>query len=150
MILFKFIIFILFITFTNCSAQQNVKQNLYLFFNENSNNGMSKEARIQKEVIKNGRIMYPKYDYDIYTYLNEKRKSRYRLATINKSVYSVKDSIFVKKYSKTFDQVKHLENLYYDTRDTKRFPFNKVFIVEYISPNKYKVIQVDSYMGSDY
>lgn len=59
------------------------------------------------------------------------------------------DEHFVKTKVKRMEQVAKLSNMFYDTTNAKEFPFRKVFIVEPISPNKYSVRQVVTYIGSD-
>lgn len=132
-------------------VQQATKPNLYILFKENNDAGMSKQVRKdEKAVIKNGRTISQKYDYDLYTYVDSKSSSRYKLATIDKNNFFIANTSFAKKHAVTFDQIKANKNIYYDSRDFKRFPYKRIFIVEYLKNNQYKVIQVDSYMGSDY
>jgi hypothetical protein len=149
MISFRYIILFILLTGCNtCLAQ--IKPELYLFFKEDTSNGMSKQQRKNdNQVVKNGKIISGKYDYDIYIFLDKAISFSLKLATIDKKNYCIKDSLFVKKYAKSYKQLKANKNIYYDTRD-KKFPYKKVFIVEYINQNQYKIIQVDAYMGSDY
>lgn len=134
----------------NISLAQN-KPILYLFFKERISDGMSKQHRKNdNSVKKNGKTISEKYDYDIYTYSDENNSFRYRLATDDKNRYSVKDQAFFMKNGITYDKLKKNKNIYYDSSDLKNFPYAKVFILEYVSQNKYKLIQVGTYLGSDY
>lgn len=149
MIRFRHIIlFILLIGYNTSSAQK--KTELYLLFKKDDNDMMSKQQRkSNNQVIKKGKIISGKYDYDVYIFLDKATSFSLKLATNDKTTFCIKDSSFVKKHAKSYEQVKTNKNIYYDSRD-KNFPYEKVFVVEYINQNQYKVIQVDTYIGSDY
>lgn len=149
MIRFRYIIlFILLIGYGTSSAQK--KTDLYLLFKKVNNGIMSKQQRkSDNQVVKKGKIISRKYDYDVYMFLDKATQFSLKLATTDKKTLCIKDSSFVKKHAKSYEQVKTNKNIYYDSRD-KKFPYEKVFVVEYINQNQYKAIQVDTYMGSDY
>ena len=132
-------------------GQTKVKPDLYIFFQENLEKGMYKITRKSEAQIRpKKKINIPEYEYDIYTYQytlqDTTRRRRYKLQTLSKSNYCIRDSSFMKRNVKQFEVLK---NIYYDIFDHKNFPFSRVFIVEYISANQYKVIQVSTYLGSD-
>ncbi|MGB4776449.1 MAG: hypothetical protein WBP45_14830 [Daejeonella sp.] len=112
---------------------------------------MHKYTFEQSEVIKKNKKYIPKTIYDVYGYqLGESReKDRYKFTTINRDNYCMRDSNFVRKNAKQFKSVKDIKGFFYDSTDYKRFPFKCVFIVEYIDVNRYKVVQVNTYIGSD-
>ncbi len=151
--IYKFIILSgLLLGFNTCLGQKKVKPDLYIFFKENPLKGMYKTTYKDSAVIRpDKKINRPAYEYDIYTYTyvlqDTTRKRRYKLETISKDNYCVRDSNFMKKNTKQFDVLK---NIRYDIFDYKRFPYKRVFIVEYLSTNQYKVIEVSTYLGSDY
>lgn len=143
---------ILLVNFKSSSGQKKVKPDLYINFEENPGKGMYKITRKSSAVLRpDKKINTPEYEYDIYTYQyalqDTTRKRRYKLQTLSKSTYCVRDSGFMKRNAKPFEVLNKIE---YDIFDTKRFPYKRVFIVEYLSPNQYKVIQVSTYLGSDY
>lgn len=142
------ILFILLIGYNTSSAQK--KTDLYLLFKKDNNGIMSKQERkSDNQVVKKGKIISGKYNYDVYIFLDKATQFSLKLATIDKKTYCIKDSSFVKKHAKSYEQVKTNKNIYYDSRD-KKFPYEKVFVVDYINKNQYKDIQVNTYMGSDY
>jgi hypothetical protein len=135
------------------SGQTKIKPSLYLFFEENPAKGMFKENRKIEALIRpEKKINRSAYEYDIYTYRFSRdtpREYRYKLVTINKENYCIRDSTFIKNV-KQFNDVKNIKGFSYDTSDYKRFPYKKVFIVEKFATNQYKVIEVSTYIGSDY
>ena len=143
---FKKIILLLLLTLcslTSCFAQKDKKPDLYLYFKDGEKN-MSKVRRDAG----NNDI------YDLFWYREVTIKpgltGRVIFMTVDhpdKIFY--KDEAFVKSKVKTIEQISKLPNMYYDTSNEKAFPFRKVFIVEPISPNKYSVRQVVTYIGSD-
>lgn len=135
-------------------GQRNIKPDLYLFVEESHEKGMFKETRKNEAFIRPDKnINRPEYEYDIYTYVfiskNTTRQYKYKLVTINKNNYCIRDRTFIKNV-KQFNNVKNIPGFSYDTSDYKRFPFKKVFIVEKFAANQYKVIEVSTYIGSDY
>lgn len=141
------------LSFNTSFGQKKIKSDLYLFFEENPSKGMFKESRKVEAIIRpEKKINRPEYEYDIYGYqLGAIRESdRYKFATININNYCIRDSNFVKKNTKEFNDIKNTKGFFYDTSDYKRFPYKRVFIVECLSANQYKVIQVSTYLGSDY
>ena len=136
---------------SSCHAQHKAKPDLYLYFKPDSLIYKINQKRTE-DIIRKGKVVSPKYDYDVYTwqYLSDYNiRRRFKLMTIDKSNYYLKDSVFVKKNAKTFEQIKNNSSIFYDSTDTKRFPFRKIFIAEYIATNQYKIVQVQTYMGSD-
>ncbi len=130
------------------------KPTLYLFFEENTVKGMYKITRKDEAFIRPDKnINRPEYEYDIYDYeyslQDTTRKYTCKLVTVNKNNYCIRDSTFIKNV-KQFNDVKNIKGFSYDTSDYKRFPFKKVFIVEKFATNQYKVIEVSTYIGSDY
>lgn len=152
MTLYNYTILIVFsLTFSNSLAQTKKKPDLYLFFKEDLNTGMIKQERTDEHAtLKNGKIISSKRDYSIYTFRDKSNSSHYKLSTINKSVFCIKDGLFAKKHAISYLEISTNKNIYYDSRDSRNFPYEKVFVVEYINENEYKVIQVHTYMGSDY
>ncbi|MCZ4245077.1 hypothetical protein [Pedobacter punctiformis] len=136
---------------SSCIAQQKQKSDLYLYFKPDSLTYKTTQKE-NTDIVRKGKVFSAKYDYDIYTwqYFTEGNiRHRYRLMTINKPEFSFKDSTFVKNKAMTFAQIKSNKSIYFDSTDSKRFPFRKVFVVEYISSNKYKLVEVKTYIGSD-
>jgi hypothetical protein len=151
-LLFAALLFGLLLSFNSSFGQTKIKPTLYLFFEENAAKGMYKITRKVSGVIRpDKKINRPEYGYDIYGYqLGADRESdRYKFATMNINNYCIRDSNFVKKNIKEFDAIKNTKGFFYDT-SYKGFPYKRVFIIEYISANQYKVIQVSTYLGSDY
>ncbi|WP_340380837.1 hypothetical protein [Daejeonella sp.] len=96
----------------------------------------------------------PAYNYDVYYYRGLPAKSgpkkEFAFATIDKTYYYIADSTFLLHSTKKIDEVLNIEGIGYDTSDTKRYPFKKVFIVEFLAENKYKVIQVNTFIGTEF
>jgi hypothetical protein len=133
-------------------GQTKVKPDLYIIFQENHSKGIFKESRKDGALIRLEKKKYiPEYEYDIYGYqLGADRESdRYKFVTMNINNYCIRDSNFVRKNAKEFDAIKNTKGFFYDT-SYKAFPYKRVFIVEYISANQYTVIQVSTYLGTDY
>lgn len=148
--IYKINIILLLLAVNSNLVQKRTKPDLYILFKED-NIVMSKQVRkSEKPVVKNGKIISDRFDYDIYTYSDSSNSQRYRLATINKNDYWITTTSFVKRNGVKFSQIKNIKNIHYDTTDFKKFPYRKVFVVEYLKNNQYKVIQVNTYMGSDY
>ena len=136
---------------TLCSAQKKSKADLYLVFKKETTDVMSKQQRKNSSaVVRNGKTISTAYDYDTYTFVDKKYSRHFKVATINKNKFSIKTAAFVIKNGTTFEQLKDNEKIYFDSTDSKRFPYRKVFVVEELDKNRYKVIQVNTYMGSDY
>ncbi|MFM6954435.1 MAG: hypothetical protein ACKOWL_05565 [Sphingobacteriaceae bacterium] len=133
-------------------GQKNIKPDLYLLFKENIAKGMFKESRKDEALIRPEKKKYiPEYKYVIYGYQlgADREGDRYKFATMNINNYCIRDSNFVKKNVKEFDAIKNIKGFFYDT-SYKEFPYKRVFIVDYINANQYKVIEVSTYLGSDY
>jgi len=132
-------------------SQSKVKVDLYLFFESDSNT--LKFERKQTPTYLNGQYFPDGYDiYAVKTISDDKKKMILTLlfATINKDRYRVTDSIELKtKKVIPFKNVFQLKGIRNDTSDKKNFPYAKVFIVEKLSANQFKIIQVHSYIGSD-
>ncbi|WP_139298379.1 hypothetical protein [Pedobacter hartonius] len=117
---------------------------IYLYFQDDDGKSMSKVTRnaVKTDV------------YTIYWYLHIKQDKdhirRYAFCPIDESTFEYKDEKFVKTMVTTIDKVKNIPCFGYDTTDKKRFPFSKIYIVEYIKPDQYKMVEVNSYIGSDY
>ena len=153
-LLFPALLFGLLLNFNNSFGQTKIKPTLYLFFEENAAKGMYKITRKVSGVIRpDKKINRPEYEYDIYDYeyslQDTTRKYTCKLVTVNKDNYCIRDSSFIKNV-KQFNDVKNIKSFSYDTSDYKRFPFKKVFIVEKFATNQYKIIEVSTYIGSDY
>jgi hypothetical protein len=150
--LFAALLFGLLLSFSSSFGQTKIKPTLYLFFEENAAKGMYKITRKSEAIIRpKKKINIPEYEYDIYTYQytlqDTTRRRRYKLQSLNKNNYCIRDSSFMKRNVKKFEVLK---NIHYDIFDHKNFPYSRVFIVEYISANQFKVIQVSTYLGTDY
>lgn len=136
---------------SSCYAQQKAKSDLYLYFKPDSLS-YKMNYKQAKDITRKGKVVSPRYDYDVYTwqyFSDSKIRQRYKLITVNKGNYSFRDSAFVKTKAKTFKQMRKNKAIFYDSSDAKRFLFRNIFIVEYTSPNKYKIVQVQSYIGSN-
>ena len=130
-------------TLTRCFAQSIEKPVLYLYFKD----GEHKMSKVRRDA--------GEHDiYDLFSYREVPIKpgligtvSFMTLDDPDKVLYQ--DEHFVKTKVKRMEQVAKLSNMFYDTTNAKAFPFRKVFIVEPISPNKYSMRQVVTYIGSD-
>ena len=118
---------------------QTQKPDLYLFFKADSAKRMYK---IPFNIGKGKPVIYDLVDETRRPIVN----FAYVPIDVRKSYFV--DSTFVKRRTRTLDQVKGDSNFLRDTRD-REYPYRRVFIVEFISPNRFEVIQVDSYIGSE-
>ena len=141
----KVILLLLFTLYslTSCFAQKNNKSDLYLYFK----GGEKNMSKIRRDAGDND-------IYDLFWY----REVMIRPGVTERVIFrtldhpdkiSYQDEDFVKSKVKTIEQVSKLAGMFFDTTNEKAFPFRKVFIVEPISPNKYSVRQVVTYIGSD-
>ncbi|MGE6220674.1 hypothetical protein ACQKCH_12675 [Nubsella zeaxanthinifaciens] len=110
----------------------------------------SKQQRKNNSVVKDGRTISRAYDYDIYTFKDTEHSRYLKLATINKDIFFIKNATFVKRNGILFEKIKGNDNIYFDSTDAKNFPYRRIFVVEALDKDKFKVIQVNTYIGSDY
>jgi hypothetical protein len=125
-----------------CYSQTKQKKDVYLYFKEDRAHGIHKEHR------RDGND-----EYSIYWYRIPKDTGRknhiYAYSPINAEKYTYANNSIIKSV-KTIFELDDISEFGYDTRDQKRFPFKRVFIVEDLGTNQHKIIQVNTYMGSDY
>ena len=132
-------------------AQKPIKKDLYLYFTPDSPN--YKYTRSQNPVTLHG-IPYPDAA-DIYStkYLSEDGTYWIRnsyFVTINKNRYRVTDSLEFKALKPVpYQNLPNIKDVGIDTSDKLNFPFRNVYVIEKLSPNQFKVVQVSTYIGSD-
>jgi len=149
----KIILFIALIALSSGLAfgQSKEKPSLYLFFESDSNS--LKVERKQTPTYSNGEYLPDRYDVYGFKTIDKERNIvivNLPFATINKYRYRVTDSVEVK--GKTIIPLKNvlrLRDVHYDILEKRHFPYSKIFIVEKLSANQFKIIQVHSYIGSD-
>jgi hypothetical protein len=132
---------------SSCYSQTKIKPDLYLYFKEDT----SKHIYKVFEILKAHNNKEEKVD--VFCYNLDERKDGKRLVLayipINSQIFNYRDESFLQSSVKKIEQIKDIDALKYGIAE-KGFPFKKVYIVEYMSPNKYKVTQVTSYIGSNY
>jgi len=121
---------------------QTQKPDLYLLFKADS------AKKMYKIPFDSGDTRLVAYDFVVP--LADGRKAHYAYTPLNMQDFIWVDSNFVKRHAKTFGQVKANPNLGYDSQDQKRYPYKRVFILEFWRPNRFKLIEVTSYIGSEH
>ncbi len=148
------IVFLLTMTVGSTFGQSKVKKNLYLYFKADSARRSFKETIKNEGYTRRGKIYLP-VEYEVYgiIYISEDKKTEHlkrMFVNLNKNVYCVIDSNILKsKKMVPYKDLRNIKGIYEDVSDKKRFPYGKVFIVEEIERNQYKVVEVQSYIGSD-
>ena len=141
---------LLFISFSTC-AQNKIKHDLYLYFSPDSNS--YKLIRKQNASIINNQYFPDEVDVYGLKFISENGTNIiYKLffSTTNKNRYSVTDSLGLKgKKIVPFKNLPLTKGIQFDSTDKKNFPYAKVFIIEKIAKEQFKIIQVQSYIGSD-
>jgi len=134
-------------------GQSKIKKDLYLYFEADSAKSL-KETRLIEGYTRRGKVQLP-VEYEIYEikYISEDKKTEHlkkMFVNLNKNVYCVIDSNILKsKKAVPYKDLRSIKGIYEDVSDKKRFPYRKLFIVEQIEKNQYKVVEVQSYIGSD-
>ena len=137
--------------FSKSLAQKPGKADLYFLFKPDSSSYIFKTHIKENAVIRKGKRGSPSQDYDIYHYgyTIPDKKQRIKLmlfATVDRNNFTVKDSTFFLIHR--LREYKHLENiegLISDDWNPLKIPFNKVYVVEKIGENQFKLIQVTMY-----
>lgn len=129
-------------------GQQLKKPNLYLYFDASDTSLYFKNHRQTTYRKHNKEIPY---QYTVYTFILKKENRRY-VEFVNDHLenFKIVDSIFVKKYSVEMSKIKNVLNLSFDTYSPKKFLYRKAFIIEPISPNKYKLFEVRTMLNSNW
>ncbi len=150
MIKIKIFTIILFASFSGYS-QSNKKRDLYLLFKPDST--CFKWERKQTPSYINNQYFPDRYDvYGVKTINNTRKRETLTLlfSTINKNRYRITDSVEMKKRTIIpYKDVLQVKGIHFDTSDQTHFPYTNVFIVEQLDLNQFKIIQVQSYIGSD-
>lgn len=140
------LVLLLSVTFSIVSAQTKANNNLYLLFD-----GDYKVTRSQLSTTINKQ--YFPDEFDIYGQESIDGKSkilRLYFSTINKYRHHVTDSLEMKNLKLfPFHKVASIKNIHFDSDDKRNFPFAKIYMVEKLTPNQFKIIEVRSYIGSD-
>jgi hypothetical protein len=150
MSVYKFMILLICLSFIigGCYSQTKQKKDVYLYFKED----LSKHIYKGFANLKATNEDKEEKRYDVYWYkLTNKKNGRpliFAYVPVNMHKFEYKDESFVKSSVKTIEQLQDIDSFGYDTRDEKRFPFKKVYIVEYVAHNMYKVIQVETHLSS--
>lgn len=135
------------LTCLDCYAQVKSKKDVYIMFRQDSSNGTHKE-----HVLLRPDNHLPEEKYEIYWYKVKSKKSgrdqTFAYVPIAMKKYIIKNEDFLKRSVSSIDELQMIDAFGYDSRDQKRFPYQRVFIVDYLSPDHYKVIQVNTYLGS--
>lgn len=137
--------------FNSCYAQKKIKPDLYLYFQTDTSKRIYKTSIESKAIISNNKIESSGYNYDIYHYsyisVDGKTKWIYQLfSTVNHNKYCVVDnSVFRKHKILPYNKLEKIRGLISDQWDNKNFDYSKVFIIEKISENQFKIVQVQLY-----
>lgn len=136
-------------------SQAIPKKDLYLFFQENSERTIFKQTRSDTALYnRTTKLRSPAYNYDIYAYTNliDKKGIKRVLAFSpqDKNQYFISDTTFVAFAAKKIDEIINISGIFFPVDDKRYFPFNRVYIVEYLSENKFKIIEVDTFIGQDF
>lgn len=148
------IIFLLTLASGSVFGQNKAKKDLYLYFEADSAGQSIKETRLNEGYSRRGKVYLP-VEYETYgiKYISDDKKNElYDILFLNpnKNVYCVIDSNILKsKKAVPYKNLKSIKGIYEEVSDKKRFPYRKLFIVEQIDKNQYKVAEVQSYIGSD-
>ncbi|WP_449439586.1 hypothetical protein [Pedobacter steynii] len=147
------IVFLLTMTVGSTFGQTKVKKDLYLYFEADSAKSL-KQTRLNEGYTRRGKVYLPvEYEtYGIKYISNDKESEIYDILFLNpnKNVYCVIDSNILKsKKVVPYKDLRGIKGIYEEVSDKKRFPYRKLFIVEQIEKNQYKVVEVQSYIGSD-
>ncbi|CAM4425410.1 hypothetical protein SAMN06265348_12145 [Pedobacter westerhofensis] len=129
-------------------SQQLKKSTLYLYFDSSNTSLYYKERDESTIKLKGKRVPYICEVYH-FKILSENVKW---VAFVNDNLdnYKIVDSLFLKKYAVAINDIKNVSKIRLDTYDKKRFPYNKVYIVELSSLNKYKLFEVRTNLDSNY
>ncbi|WP_443939817.1 hypothetical protein [Pedobacter sp. MW01-1-1] len=143
------------LSFTSAFAQKKIKPDLYLMFQIDSSKRIYKINVKSVASAKLDNKPIPEKDYDIYTYsyisYDGKTERIYKLfSSIDKHNYRITDSSFFKK-QKVFPyrNLEKIKGLISEEWDAKNFAFDKVFLLEKIAENKFKIVQVELYFPFD-
>lgn len=130
-------------------SQNTVKPDLYLYFQTDTAIGNFKTHIKSNPVIKNNKIVSPAIEADIFHYrvLTTNKEYNYSLfATLDNNNFCVSDStLFKKKKILPYKDLEKIKGLIADQWDKKVIAFKKVFIVQKIANNQFKVNEVQLY-----
>ncbi len=130
-------------------SQNTVKPDLYLYFQTDTAIGNFKTHIKSNPVIRNNKIVSPAIDEDIFHYrvLTTNKEYNYSLfATLDNNNFCVSDStLFKKKKILPYKDLEKIKGLIADQWDKKVIAFKKVFIVQKITNNQFKVNEVQLY-----
>ena len=147
---YKLLLLLVFVinNITKSYCQHKPKSDTYLYFKEDTLRQILKQRNFTTD--RNNH----KYGYDVYVFkINTRTGNKdhlYAYTPLDSNKYIYVNKKFIQSSIKTIDELDKIEAFGYDTTDQRRFPFKRVFIVEFISNNKYKVIQVNSFINSNY
>lgn len=133
---------------TIVQGQQLKKPTLYLYFDSSNTSLYFKDYQKTTIKVKGKRVPY-RYETYHFKILPENIK---RVALVNDNLdnYKIVDSLFVKKYAVAINDIKNVSKIRFDTYNNKRFPYSKVYVLELISLNKYKLFEVRTMLDSNY
>ena len=130
-------------------AQTPTKPDLYFYFQTDTTIGNFKTHIQSDPVTRNNKIVAQRIDIDIFHYrvLSADKQYDYSLfATLEKNNFCVSDSsIFKKKKLLPYKNLEKIKGLIADEWDKKVVTFNKVFIVQKIADNQFKINEVQLY-----
>jgi hypothetical protein len=151
----SFIGILVFLLCNSAFAQKKTKPDLYLYFQIDSSKRIYKsnvkskvESRINKKIVTTE-------DYDIYNYsyitADGKTERIYKLfSSLDKNNYCVSDSSIFKKHKiLPYKDLEKIKGLISSEWNSKIFAYKKVFVVEKITENQYKAVQVQLYFPFD-
>ena len=124
-------------------------RDLYLYGQTDTLIGNFKTNIQSDPAIKNNKIISPRIDIDIFHYrvLSANKEFNYSLfATLDKNNFCVSDSsLFKKKKIFPYKNLERIKGLIADEWDKKVITFKKVFIVQKIANNQFKINEVQLY-----
>jgi len=141
--------FLLLFLIVNFLSAQGQKKDLYLYFKVDSSKVIYKKylkigetKRLDKKIDRSA----TEHDIYMYSYLSDdgKRVLIYDLfASLDKNNYCVGDTSIFKKYKiLPYKNLEKINGLISDQWNDKNFAYKRVFLVERIDKNQFKIIQV--------
>lgn len=136
--------FLFLVVFPNCChAQKNRKENIYVFFD--AAKGGSHKIRRGAESPSANDI----YIFNVIDIRNGKPR-KIVLNSVDLTKSKIENEVFAKENGRLITDLELIKAFDYDTFNDVKFPFKKVYILEFQSKNVYKVTNVVTYIGSDF
>ncbi|KLT64714.1 hypothetical protein [Pedobacter sp. BMA] len=131
-------------------GQSKIKPDLYLYFKPDSLNKIYKsDLTCRNSDSRNDQQSSEAKHIYHYSYVSNDGKKEYSYELLSSSPqdhsFITDKSIFIKKHIVPYQNLEKIKGFIADSWDSKVFPYRKVFIVEKISKDKFKVIQVQLY-----